>query len=240
MSNVLHRPRRGQVRRLVRWLPAALLVAAFLPAAVPAPAAAGGGPFASFAASATDVAVGAAVTLTTVTTFDVGPTPYWTQIYDVGTNTRVAVCASGTVCTATVSRSTPAFGRFQAWVAPLSATAPPPAGAGSSIEVDVAWNAIDVSLSPGSATTLSPTTYAFNLTAVAAVNVGPTPYWIEIFDVTTGAEVGACGSGTTCTQQTVLPVGPVFTFQAFVTNFTTQVPTAFQGASAYVSTGGKG
>jgi hypothetical protein len=49
----------------------------------------------------------------------------------------------------------------------------------------------------------SPTTLGFGdtttLTATASENVGPTPYWIEIFDVSTGILLANCPSGTTCT-----------------------------------------
>jgi hypothetical protein len=38
----------------------------------------------------------------------------------------------------------------------------------------------------------------------------------------------------------ILPIGPVFTFQAFISSTTTQIPTSFQGASLYFTTGGKG
>ena len=249
MMNLLHGARRssagarsgsGWKRRLVTCLQAGLLLAAILPAALPTPAAAGGGPFTNFTVSATEVAVGGTVTVTSTTAFDVGPTPYWTQIYDLTTGARVADCGSGTTCTATVSQSTPYFGRYQAWLGGQGASPPPPSSQGSTGEMDVAWNAIDVSLSAGNPTTLSSTTYAVNLTAVAAEDVGPTPYFIEIFNVTTGAEVTACATGTTCSNQVVLSTtGPEYTFQGFVTPITNTFPTSFQGASAYVFLGGQ-
>jgi hypothetical protein len=36
------------------------------------------------------------------------------------------------------------------------------------------------------------------LTATANTDVGPTPYYITIYDETTGAELAVCGSGITC------------------------------------------
>jgi hypothetical protein len=36
------------------------------------------------------------------------------------------------------------------------------------------------------------------VTATANANVGPTPYYIEIFDENTGSRLAVCGSGTTC------------------------------------------
>lgn len=227
-------------RLLARFLPLVLL-AGLLPAAAPAPAEAGGGPFTNITVSAGDVTPGTTVNVTTTTSYNVGPTPYWTQIYDLTTGARLQACASGTVCTAVVSYSSPHFGRFEGFVGSYSTAAPPPPNnQGGSGEMDVAWNAIDVHLAITSTQTLSSTQYAVDLTATSAVDVGPTPYWLEIFNVTTGQELGACGGGTSCTEQTILNVGPTYVFQAFVTNYTTTVPTSFQGASLYASTGGKG
>src|ERR1043166_5414640 len=37
-----------------------------------------------------------------------------------------------------------------------------------------------------------------SLAAQFSYNVGPTPYYIEIYDQTTGARLASCGYGTTC------------------------------------------
>ena len=39
---------------------------------------------------------------------------------------------------------------------------------------------------------------AVTLTATANTDVGPTPYYITIYDETTGAELAVCGTGITC------------------------------------------
>jgi hypothetical protein len=238
--------RATNVLRSARRLPAlvlpALVLAGFVPATLPTPTAAGGnGPFyPSITVSARDVSPGTGVTVTATTSMDVGPTPYYTQIYDMTTGARIAVCGSGTVCSQTTSYQYPHFGRFEAFVGDNSYSPPPPnTQGGGSGEADVAWNAIDVTLS-GLVVFPSSTQYGFVLTANSAVDVGPTPYYIEIFNITTGAEVASCGSGTSCSGSQVLPMGPTYIFQAFVTNSTTTVPTSFQGASPYAGTGGKG
>lgn len=218
------------------------MIAGFVPAILPTPAAAGGnGPFyPGITVSAHDVSPGTGVTVTATTSLDVGPTPYYTQIYDMTTGARIAVCGSGTVCSQTTSYQVPHFGRFEAFVGDNSFSPPPPnSQGGGSGEADVAWNAIDVTLS-GLVVFPSSTQYGFVLTANSAVDVGPTPYYIEIFNITTGAEVASCGSGTSCSGSQVLPMGPSYIFQAFVTNSTATAPTSFQGASLYVGTGGKG
>jgi len=235
-TNVVH-----SARRLLALCLPALILAGLVPTALPTPAAAGGGETFSptITVSASDVSPGTGVTVTATTLTDVGPTPYYTQIYDMTTGARIVVCGSGTVCSQTTSYQYPHFGRFEAFVGDSSYSPPPPNNQGSSPEVDVAWNAIDVTLS-GFAVFPSSTQYGFVLTATTPVDVGPTPYYIEIFNISSGALVGSCGTGTSCSKSTILPTGPVFKFQAFVTNLTTTVPTSFQGASLSVTTGGKG
>jgi hypothetical protein len=234
-------------RFLALCLPAAIL-AGVLPVAMPTPAAAGGGgTFTGITASANDVPVGTPVTVTSTTAYNVGPTPWFTQIYDLSTGARLVACATGTVCSGTVNSTGPVssnsarphFGRFVAFVGSLSTSPPPANNQGASPEVDVAWNAIDVRLS-ASAANVSSTRYNLTVTATTAVDVGPTPYYTEIFNINTGALVGICGYGTSCTATTTLPVVSVIKFQGFVANPSTSVPTSFQGASLYLSTGGKG
>lgn len=57
---------------------------------------------------------------------------------------------------------------------------------------------------------------AVTLTAAANTDVGPTPYYITIYDETTGAELAVCGSGSTC-PATVSESSPgSHVFEAFV------------------------
>jgi len=66
-----------------------------------------------------------------------------------------------------------------------AATARPDAGGG-----------FTVSLAASSAAPYVGT--AVTLTATANTDVGPTPYYITIYDETTGAELAVCGTGITC------------------------------------------
>jgi hypothetical protein len=59
----------------------------------------------SLSASPTTVPVGTATTLTAITSADIGPSPFWTEIYDATTQTRLVTCGYGTSCSATVSQS---------------------------------------------------------------------------------------------------------------------------------------
>ncbi len=77
---------------------------------------AGNGFTVSLAASSTDPYVGTAVTLTATANADVGPTPYYITIYDETTGAELAVCGSGTTCSATVSESSTGSQRFEAFI----------------------------------------------------------------------------------------------------------------------------
>lgn len=221
------------LRRLWRGLQAlALALCALSLGPGPSPVSAGGSPFSSFTASSTSLPLGGSATLTATVTYDVGPTPYYIDIFDMTTGALLRSCGTGTTCSVSVTHSTPTFRPYKAYVT-LPTTTPPTSFQGVA-EVDVSWSAIAVSLSASSSG-------PFVLTAVAAKDVGPTPYYIEIFNLTTGAPVGQpCGTGTTCSGTAVLSGGNPQTFQAFVANHATAPPTSFQGASNYVITGGKG
>jgi hypothetical protein len=54
------------------------------------------------------------------------------------------------------------------------------------------------------------------LTATTNADVGPTPYYITIYSETTGAELGICGSGTTCSASVSQGTPGLQDFEAFV------------------------
>ena len=104
-------------------------------------------------------------TLTATTNMDVGPTPYWIQIYDESTGSYVASCASGTSCSISVTEPTTSLQEYTAVVADGADSYPPGNEQAVSSVVAVDWQAIYVSLSA------SPTTvavdYSTTLTATA-------------------------------------------------------------------------
>jgi hypothetical protein len=77
---------------------------------------AGNGFAVSLAASTTDPYVGASATLTATANTDVGPTPYYISIYDETTGAELAVCGSGSTCSATVTESTTGSHQFEAFI----------------------------------------------------------------------------------------------------------------------------
>ncbi len=87
-------------------------------------------------------------------------------------------------------------------VAQAAATRP---DAGNGFTVSLAASSTDPYL--GSSVTL---------TAAANTDVGPTPYYITIYDETTGAELAACGSGSTCSATVSESVTGSHQFEAFI------------------------
>jgi hypothetical protein len=82
--------------------------------------------------------------------------------------------------------------------------------------------------------TASRTSYGQDtVTAMTNVNVGPTPYYIEIFSQTTGSRVAVCGSGTSCSANVSLNFGKN-EFVAFVSSYDTLLPPANIQASSNV------
>jgi hypothetical protein len=141
-------------------------------------------------ASPSTLPVGGTTTLT-AHMVEIGSSPLYAEIYDDTTGTRLAICGSGTACTVTVSQAVATTHMFRAYFSQNS-TAWPPAGTVEQTPVSLAtWTASGYSL------TL--TSFFDSVTATSSINVGPTPYFIEIFDMTSGARIAVCATGTVCT-----------------------------------------
>ena len=100
---------------------AALGVWCFAAAAAAAPASpakpSGGNGFTiALAASTSYPYAGGIVTLTATANADVGPTPYYITIYSETTGAEIAICGSGTTCSAAVSPYRPGTGAYEAFV----------------------------------------------------------------------------------------------------------------------------
>jgi hypothetical protein len=114
-------------------------VAAAAPATQALPAA-GDGFSVSLAASSSYPLAGGSVTVTATTNADVGPTPYYITIYSETTGAELAVCGSGTTCSATVSQSSPGTQDFEAFVGDdVAGDGQPGFTVVSSNEVSVTW-----------------------------------------------------------------------------------------------------
>lgn len=192
----------------------------------------------SLAAAPTTVGVGGSTTLTATTTIDVGPTPFFIEIYDVTTGTQVGVCGSGTTCSAVVSSSSATTQEYVAYIASGSTAFPPPGIQASSADSYVTWAKIYLALrgsSGGWTLSLSAPRYTESqetVTATANADVYPTPYYIEVFDEATGRMIGDCGSGSSCSI-TYVPTEES-NLVAFVSDLSTALPPAGAVASSNV------
>jgi hypothetical protein len=140
-------------------------------------------------------------TLTATIGTNIGPTAYYLLIFDTGTSpnggsgTLIASCGSGTVCTVSVTRPRPVYEYYEAVVAPYSGTYPP-ANIQARAATSVGWATNPLTLSVGSPTINVNQTALIG--AVANSDVGPTPFFLSVFDATTGQRVASCGSGRVC------------------------------------------
>ena len=179
--------------------------------------------FLDLAASANYVLVGGSATLTATYSTDVGPTPYYIEIFDHTTGTLVKVCGSGTTCSVSVSYNYPTTHTYLAYVSLYGTTEPPPGVQQKSNPETIVWQDPLVLNGPGAVINNGTGT----LTANASYNVGPTPYYIEIFDHTTGMLLAACGSGTVCTAsvQIIQSCHTVsHTYIAYISEYSTMDP----------------
>jgi Domain of unknown function (DUF1906) len=183
----------------------------------------------SLSANPKFLAPGASTTLTATASTDVGPTPYFIQIYDNGSKARVASCAIGTTCTTSVSQSAAGVFNYIAYIGNSDATAPPSTTIATSSTVKVVWlsvtlTASDASLADGRSMTLI---------ATANTDLSTSPYFIEIFDQTTGAFIDECGLCSSLTTSAISQSSPgTHTFAAYISGFSQTFPPPNIQASA--------
>lgn len=141
--------------------------------------------------------------LTATTDEPVDGTSTWIGFYDQTTGRRLGYCNSGTVCT--LSDVVPLGGGDHTFVAaagaiPITWTTPPGDWVVSNEVAVPAW---EVTLS-------GETTEAGTVTFTAVTNYavsGSSSIWVGVYDRTTGARLGYCSSGRTCTLPAAVPVG---------------------------------
>lgn len=187
----------------------------------------------SLATNVSTTYVNGTATLTATASSDVGPSPFYIQLFDTTTGARLNYCGFGTTCTAYVMQSATTTHRYAAYVSSYDTTLPLTNQQAVSGPAFVSWNtngyrvSLGITSNGGSSRTV---------TATTNVNVGPTPYYIQIFNLRTGARVAICGTGTTCS--TTLSVGIGRTeFAAFISSSSTSIPPLnAQASSKVVST----
>ena len=141
-------------------------------------------------------------TLTATTNVDIGPTDYYVSIYDLTDQSYVTSCGSGSTCTVGVTHKSAGTTDYVAYVAlePGYVSVPPSGEVAASAQVPVNW--FDVSVSLASNTNETGVNGTVTVTATTSRNVGSSPFYTEIYDVTGGTSysnlVGYCDSGTSC------------------------------------------
>jgi hypothetical protein len=139
--------------------------------------------------SITTAAIGATATLTATTDYDISSSPFYVQLYDDTAPALLQTCGGGNQCSVAVSQTTATSHSYRACFSGFGASMPPPNLLECTAERFIAWSStgIRVALSATQGT----------VTATSSVDVGPTPYFIQIFDLA-GSRLAACGGGTTC------------------------------------------
>jgi|HubBroStandDraft_6_1064221.scaffolds.fasta_scaffold431295_2 hypothetical protein len=167
-------------------------------------------------ASATNVLVGTAATLTATATADVGPTRFDIWIYDVTSGTEIARVVSGTSVSVTVSEPTVSTHSYVAYIS-LNLPPSPPAFFPPVIEdasdvVSISWSTLVLSLGGQAADGTHP------LMVHSAVDVTTNPNWyITLFENSNGGtRLGMTGFGTTLAASVHLPINTVVAYQAYI------------------------
>jgi len=152
--------------------------------------------FVELAASPPTVAVGAYSTLTATTSSNVGPTPWFIDIYDMTTGTLLKSCGWGTTCSVNVIQGLETTHAYAAYVAMPNSTPPPSDIQGTSNTSYVTWtnSGLRVTLS-GPEVDIVNTTGPATYTATSNVDVNTlpgSPSVIIIYDETTRSMVTFC------------------------------------------------
>jgi hypothetical protein len=144
--------------------------------------------------SATTLGLGGGATLTTTTSYDIGSSPFYVEIFDMTSGTLLNHCGFGTTCAATVSQTAATTHTYRACFSSFGTTYPPPNLLECTEDHFVTWSSSGVSVS----LTAPATTYStVTVTAVSSIDVGPTPYYLQIYNIE-GTRIAWCASGTTC------------------------------------------
>lgn len=160
--------------------------------------------FVELSASPPTVAVNQSSTLTATTGVDVGPTPWYIDIYDMTANKLLRACGSGTTCSVNVAEGLETTHAFVAYVGAPSPTPPPSSLQGTSNTAFVTWtnSGIRVTLTGPEVVNVSQDGPGY-YTATTNVNVetiSPSvPAVLIIYDETTGSMIGFTSVGHTYT-----------------------------------------
>ncbi|HEY4854185.1 MAG TPA: hypothetical protein VII22_25645, partial [Streptosporangiaceae bacterium] len=144
---------------------------------------------------------------------------------------------AGTISAAASPAPTAPVGAHIGKPVPVRPPSSPGAGLGAAIPAKphharevaplTAWS-VSLTASPN---WLWPTQYS-TLTATANMNVGPTPYYLRIYDETAGAYVVTCATGTTCSVPVTQPTPTTHYYIAVVSYASSGYPPGGEQAAS--------
>jgi hypothetical protein len=152
----------------------------------------------NISANPTSLPVGSSSTITAIASYDVGPTSFSIRIYEG--NTVIRSCKTGTTCSVSITKSSPGTYYYVAKIETNETRI-----LATSNTVSVTWTtnttptpwSIRLSANPTSLSTGETSV----ITATANQDVGPTIYYIRIYEGNT--VIKSCSSGTTCSVSVI-------------------------------------
>lgn len=189
--------------------------------------------YTSISTGSTTVGLGASTTVSASVTRDLGTGPLYLDIYDVTTGTRVKSCGVGYTCTATVSQTAASTHAYKAFLSSYNdgSVYPPATNFGETPLRYLTWTATGYTVSLSAPSTSCENCYV-TVTATTNVDVGPTPYYITVFNMD-GTWLKTCGAGTSCSFQ-FQPQGSDELIAFISSSNTTLLPTNIQANSNVV------
>lgn len=181
--------------------------------------------------------------LTAVTNYGVTGTPFWISIFDLTKGTYLAACHAGRVCTIAVTEQTPGVDDYVAALSlkPRGPSDYPPPGYLAHDVTSVLWKSVSVSLvaNPTTVEVGSPTT----LTATTSADLSSSPFFVQIYDTSTGTLVQSCGGASPCTATFTGSQAATDSFVAYVAPYATSSPlksSQAESTTSYVTWSGQG
>ncbi|WP_224361722.1 hypothetical protein [Hyalangium versicolor] len=189
--------------------------------------------FTDLSVASSTVGLGASTTVSASVTRDLATGPLYLDIYDVTAGTRIKSCGTGYTCTATVSQAAAGTHTYKAFLTSSNdgSVYPPANNFGETAVRYVTWTGTGYTISLSAPETSCENCFV-TVTATTNINVGPTAYYITLFNMN-GTWLKTCGTGTSCSVQ-FQPNGTEELVAFISSNNSTLLPTNIQATSNVV------
>ena len=151
-------------------------------------------------------------TMTAKANHTVSGTVYYIDIMNNETNEIYAACGAGTTCTVAITSQTPGLADYSAYISDSPTDVIGSHYVTYSGGEDVDWYGVDVALTASKTTV--PMGNTVTLTEKSSADIGPTPFYIQLWDTTAGTLLTQCASGTTCSASVSQSAATVHTYVA--------------------------